>query len=140
MSKPPRLGRGAVGALVWTLGISSIVLSACDNTESPIVDCAAGGCYSIPSAPESLINNLQVSYRRREVDEYAKLLAPEYVFKFQPIDANTIGKDHSTRTEDSTGTASLLKTTEVSQIRLNLSYEGRDSTMDKAPPVDSLKV
>src|SRR5215468_6064970 len=60
--------------------------------------------YSSPTSPESLIANLQVSYRNREIEHYAVLLAPEYIFKFQPIDANDIGTPSWSREQDSTGT------------------------------------
>jgi hypothetical protein len=96
--------------------------------------------YSLPTAPESLITNLQFSYRRREIEEYAKLLAPEFIFKFQPIDANEIGTNFWTRDQDSVGTRALLTTSQVSDIRLNLIYGARDLTVDTKPPVDSLRI
>jgi hypothetical protein len=96
--------------------------------------------YSRPTAPESLITNLQVSYKYREIEHYADLLAPEFIFKFQPIDANDIGMPFWTRDQDSTGTRALLMTTFVSDIRINLIYGHRDSSVNMAPPVDSLKI
>jgi len=96
--------------------------------------------YSSPTEPESLITNLQVSYQRREIQEYAKLFAPEFIFKFQPIDANEIGTEFWTRDQDSTGTRALLTTSEVSNIRLSLVHGPRDLTVDSTPPVDSLRI
>jgi hypothetical protein len=96
--------------------------------------------YASPTEPESLITNLQLSYRRREIQEYAKLLASDYKFRFQPIDANDIGTQFWTRDQDSTGTRALLTTPEVSDIRLNLIPGARDLTVDATPPVDSLRI
>src|SRR5258706_6035979 len=82
---------------VWSSLLASLLLVGCHDACNITGRCdlcgPSLGFYSIPTAPESLINNLQVSYRRREIDEYAKLLAPEFKFMFQPIDANTIGTE-----------------------------------------------
>ena len=96
--------------------------------------------YASPTAPESLITNLQRSYHRHEIKEYAKLLAPEFIFNFQPQDANEIGTPSWTRDQDSTGTRALLTTPEVSDIRLDLIYGQKDPTLDTTPPVDTLKI
>ena len=96
--------------------------------------------YASPTAPESLITNLQLSYNHRDIHGYAKLLAPEFTFNFQPIDANDIGTEFWTRDQDSTGTRALLTTSEVSGIRLNLVHGARDLTVDTTPPVDSLRI
>jgi len=117
--------------------LTMLGLGCDDSGTSPVVP---KQFYAPPTEPESLIANLQTAYRRREIPEYAKLLGGDYKFKFQPIDANTIGKQFWTRTEDSTGTAALFKTTEVSQIRLSLTYSRRDTTVDHSPPVDSLRI
>ena len=97
--------------------------------------------YSQPTAPESLITNLQASYRNREIEHYAAILAPDFIFKFQPLDANDIGTPFWTRDQDSTGTRALLTTTEVSDIRINLIYGARDTAINfPGTPLDSLKI
>ena len=97
--------------------------------------------YASPTAPESLIANLKTSYRNREIEHYSKLLAPEFIFKFQPVDANDVGTPFWTRDQDSTGTRALLTTTEVSDIRINLIYGARDTAINFAgTPLDSLKI
>jgi len=114
------------------------LLASCDaDVEAPPAPHAP---YASPTAPESLITNLQLSYRQREIKEYAKLLAPEFVFKFQPIDANDIGTDHWTRDQDSTGTQAMLTTTLVSDIHLNLVGGTRDVSIDASAPVDSVRI
>jgi hypothetical protein len=112
--------------------------------ETIIIDrfCSAYDCskYASLTAPESLLTNLQHSYNSRSLQHYMELLAPEYVFKFQPVDANEIGTPTWTRDEDSTGTRALLTTTEISGIRISFTYGPRDSSVDLSPPVDSLRI
>jgi hypothetical protein len=97
--------------------------------------------YSQPTAPESLIANLQASYRNREIEHYAEILAPEFIFKFQPLDADDIGTPFWTRDQDSTGTRALLTTTEVSDVRIGLIYGARDTAVNfPGTPLDSLKI
>jgi len=119
-----------------------LLINGCGDIFAPCVSCHPVGRnpYSAPTAPESLITNLQVSYKNREIENYSALLAPEFVFKFQPIDANDLGTPFWTRDQDSTGTRALLTTTLVSDIRINLIYGHRDSSVNMAPPVDSLKI
>ena len=132
----------AVQGRVLSFLLLAVGLMGCDDdvVEPPCGDLCPSSPYSSPTAPESLITNLQVSYRNREIEHYAELLAPEFIFKFQPIDANDIGTPFWTRDQDSTGTRALLTTPEVSDIRLNLIHGGRDQTIDTTPPVDSLKI
>jgi hypothetical protein len=116
----------------------SILIAACNDkvVAPPCALCP----YAAPTAPESLITNLQVSYRERDCAAYARILAPEFRFRFQPIDANTIGKEFWTFVPDSAGTCALFSSPEVSEIRIQLTYGGRDSTIDISPPVDSLTI
>jgi len=83
---------------------------------------------------------LQVAYRNREIEHFSDLIAPEYIFKFQPSDANVVGTSFWTRNQDSTGTRALLTTTEVSEIRIELIYGRPDSSVNTTLPVDSLKI
>ena len=96
--------------------------------------------YEPLTSPENLIVNLQASYIRRDIEQYAQLLAPEFRFQFQPIDQTEIGKEFWTHDEDSVGTRALLTTPEVAVIRISLLYSGKDSTIDKTPPADSVRI
>ena len=96
--------------------------------------------YHQLTAPESLLANLELSYNRREIQEYMHLLAPEFTFKFQPLDAITFGSDYLTHDQDSTDTRALLTTGEVFSIRLTLIPGGRDPSIDTEAPVDSIKI
>src|SRR5262245_14631435 len=125
----------------FLLGVAVLTLKGCifsPTTEQPK---PPKGIYSEPTAPESLITNLQVAYRTREWNNYHKILAPEFIFKFQPLDASELGYDFWTHDQDSTGTKALLSTTEVSQIKIELTYNGRDTTVNfPGTPLDSLKI
>jgi len=124
---------------VLFLGVAC--LTGCIFTPEKKIVPPVRGVYSEPTAPESLITNLQVSYRNREVDHYAQILAPEFIFKFQPLDANDIGSDFWTRDQDSTGTRALLTATLVSDIKITLLYGARDTTINfPGTPLDSLKI
>ena len=125
---------------VILLGVA--VFSGCifsPKTGDPPVDPPSP--YFAPTAPESLIANLQASYRNREIEEYAKILAPEFIFNFQSQDANEIGTPFWTHDQDSTGTRALLTTPDVSDIRIDLIYGDRDTAVNTpGTPLDSLKI
>ena len=130
--------KALLGHAVILLSFAGILMGCDDDVEAPGTQHSP---YAAPTAPESLLTNLQLSYRRREIKEYAKLLAPEFIFKFQPIDANEIGTNFWTRDQDSTGTRALLTTNLVSEIRINLIYGVRDTTINfPGTPMDSLKI
>ena len=119
------------------IGIAAFTIG-CDD-EEPI------GPPNLPeyeplTSPENLIVNLQGSYVRREIEQYARLLAPEFRFQFQPIDQTEIGKESWNRDEDSVGTRALLTTPLVAEIRIHLAHGGRDSTLDQTPPADSVRI
>lgn len=78
--------------------------------------------YLPNTSPENLVKNLQTSYRRREIDQYTKLLAPEFVFVFQPADAGQIPNGTWNRDADSLGTGALFRTPDVSNIRIDLLF------------------
>jgi len=77
--------------------------------------------YAEPIAPERLIVNLQVSYRRKEISPYARILAPEFKFKFQEVDQVENG-EFWTFTEDSTGTKALFDSPLVGSISIQLEH------------------
>ena len=122
---------------MWAF-VVAVVFVGCD--EEPPLGPPNLPEYEPLTSPENLIVNLQASYQRREIEEYAKLLAPEFRFQFQPVDQGLIGKEFWNRDEDSVGTRALLETPEVAVIRIDLLYAGRDSTIDKTPPADSVRI
>jgi hypothetical protein len=94
----------------------------------------SGPTYSESLAhPEDVLNDLVVSYRRREIDPYANLLAPEFIFVFQEDDATGIPEAFWTASEDSAGTASLFGC--IVDIRLEMEwFEPADATTTGGEP------
>ena len=116
----------AVGALVW---------AGCDESFSPgPPPLPRGPDFRAQTSPANVVGNLQVAYRLRGIDEYSKLLAPEFIFVFQPQDAQVINTDFWTRDEDSTGTAALFNTELVSNITVELIHGPAEAPIDTTLP------
>jgi len=100
-----------------------LLVPGCDNFNPVCPECLPRppSEYAQPTAPESLLVNLQASYRRREIDRYAGLLAPEFRFYFQPVDTMANGESWNAD-QDSSGTEALFRTNQVSGIRIELIY------------------
>jgi len=128
------------GRFILLVSITALLTGCDEDVVDPGGD-PFGSPYASPTAPESLITNLQASYRNREIEHYAEILAPEFIFRFQSIDVDEIGTEFWTRDQDSVGTRALLTTTEVSDIRISLIYGARDTTVNfPGTPLDSLKI
>jgi hypothetical protein len=123
---------GVAAALFgWALG-------GCSE-QFPCVDCGplpGPHQYHVPTAPESVLVNLQVSYRRREIEPYARLLSPEYVFNGLPSDVQDLGLGPFpvTAMEDSIATALLFRTSLVSSIRIALTHGPAEPVADLSFP------
>jgi hypothetical protein len=76
--------------------------------------------YKPQTSPENVVHNLQVSYRQREILEYAKLLAQDFQFIFQTTDPSRPPEGFWARDEDSTGTDALFRAPDVIDIRIDL--------------------
>ncbi len=76
--------------------------------------------YLPQTSPENVLQNLQVSYQRREIEEYVKLLDPVYIFKFQQADIPPdLPREYWNRDEDSTMVAALFDNPDVVRISLD---------------------
>jgi hypothetical protein len=91
----------------------------------------------IPESPEQVVEELVQAYVSRDIDRYMPLLAPEFVFWFQPSDAQDLGGDFWTRDQDSVGTDALFRTPLVSDIRVELTYGNAE---EFAPGVMAIQV
>ena len=81
------------------------------------------GDYKPLTSPENVMNNLVVSYRRREIQKYAEFLDKEFIFRFQDGDEPPeLGREFWTHDEDSTGTEALFNSPSVSDISVDLTY------------------
>jgi hypothetical protein len=124
----------AVGVLAM-----AVLLSACgDETTKPL----PGENWSNDS-PEEVVATLIDSYRRREIASYAPLLHPDFRFYFQDGDEPPdLGRDYWTAAEDSTGTAALFSSLQVSDIYIDLTYGAAvlDSLERSPDPVMKIRV
>jgi hypothetical protein len=96
--------------------------------------------YREPTSPSNVVANLATAYQLRNVDEYAKLLAPEFIFKFQPVDAQEIAKEFWTRDEDIAGTGALFGATVVTTIAVSLGHGPDVPAEDLELPDDARKI
>lgn len=94
-------------------------LGACNDTPTN----PARSVYLEPTSPENVVQNLALAYRRQEIEPYAKLLAPEFVFKFQPVDVAELLIDQWGKDQDVAGTGGLFGTPMVGDIRINLPHD-----------------
>jgi hypothetical protein len=122
------------------LGVAALFLKGCifsPDKDDPIT---GGGEFKEPTSPENVVSNLAESYRRKDIDQYIKLLAPEFIFKFQPVDAQAIETDFWTRDQDSTGTDGLFRTPLVSEIRITLTHGPADTARELDLPDGTMKI
>ena len=104
-------------------GIVALLASGCIFKPDPDPPVPPRDIYSMDlSHPDSLITDLQVSYRRREINPYATLLAPEFIFVFQEDDAVNLPVGFWNKDEDSTGTRSLFESVAVVDVRITLNW------------------
>ena len=72
--------------------------------------------------PDSVMRDFVLSYRRREIGPYARLLSTDFRFHFLPADAPDIPDGEWNRDQDSTGTYRLFNDVEVVRITLDLQW------------------
>ncbi len=118
----------------------SLLIACCTATSSGPFGCSKSTCpppppmsadYRVPASPENVMNNLIVSYRRREIETYAELLHRNFVFRFQDGDAPPeLGREFWTHDEDSTGTAALFYSPQVATIFIDLTYRDAEPALE----------
>jgi hypothetical protein len=108
---------------LWSLGVLVMLAGfawGCgeDSTGPYFVD---DGPYLPQTSPENVLHNWQTSYERREIEQYATLLDPQYSFKFQTPDIpEDLPRDYWNRDEDSTMVTALFDNPDVVRISLDL--------------------
>ena len=65
------------------------------------------------------MQQFQNAYRRREIEPYVTLLAPEFVFVLQEVDATNLPEGFWDRDQDSTCTRAMFDSNQVVDIRLS---------------------
>jgi hypothetical protein len=83
--------------------------------------------YKPQTTEDNVLHNFQVAYREKEISEYAKLLASDFQFYFDPATRNDLGIEFWTRTTDSLQTEQLFKSPDVTDITIELSWPLRSA-------------
>jgi hypothetical protein len=108
-----------------------------------VTDSGRSPNYRPRTSPENVTDNLAEAYEARDVEAYARLLAPEFRFYFQSRDVPPdLGRDYWIRDEDLSHTGSLFSAGEVKEIGVDLSYgPATDPTeLDKASGTKKIHV
>ena len=99
------------------------------------------GDYKPLTSPENVMNNLIVSYRRREIEKYAEFLDKEFIFRFQDGDEPPdLGRNFWTHDEDSTGTAALFSSAAVQDIFIDLTYRDAEEATEVGFDEGTMKI
>lgn len=113
-----RLNRLLLAPIALILGLSPfLLLNGCSEGQEEEKN------EILPQISEdNVLNNFQVAYRKKRIEEYAKLLANDFQFYFDPVTRNQLGIEFWTRTEDSLRTEQLFTSPEVTKIVIELDW------------------
>jgi hypothetical protein len=92
------------------------------------------------TSPENVVHNLQVAFRTRNIAAYEKLLAPEFIFKFQPDDDAGLGMDPRNESLEMIGTGGLLSSPLVSSISIELTHGPAEPVSEVGFPQDAILI
>jgi len=121
--------------VVWFLALAVLPAAGCDDSTG-----VPEFHYRDVTTPENVVLNLEDAYRRRDTDEYAKLLAPEFRFVFQPQDVFDLGKEFLNRDQDIAGTTALFTTAQVAHIQLFFVSGSPVAAADTTLPADAVRI
>lgn len=131
--------RSVLGLLLLALW-TGLFASACSDEED-CINCPPVVPDFVPqTSPEAVVANLVEAYRKRNIEEYSRLLAPEFIFKFQPVDVQHVGAEFWTRDQDTTGTDALFGTPLVSQITLVVTHGSATLTEEIGFPPGTMTI
>ena len=114
MTRRLTFGLGLLALLGWTTACTTECLPPDPNCPGPPP--------ITQSSPANVVKLLQESYKQRNPVNYAKLLASDFQFWFDPATRPGSVPEFWTRLQDSTGTANLFAAEDVSDIRIELTY------------------
>ena len=96
--------------------------------------------YLPQTSEDNVLNNFQVAYRQRQADQYAKLLANDFQFYFDPVTRGQAGLEYWTRTDDSLRTEQLFTSAEVPRIVIDLKWPAKSAvSAGYVPPREGWK-
>ena len=119
--------------LRWiTIALLLAPVWSCSSDRSTLLQPEAGvESYRQFNVPENLIRNLELAYTKRDIDAFDELLAPEFVFRFQPGDARELGRDSWGREEEIQSTRNLFESSRVKDIQIRLHYLPAEPSTEK---------
>lgn len=122
------MNRRLLALLVLALCLS---LTACgDDDEGEPADDA----YLPQTSEDNVLDNFQRAYRTRDIEAYARLLASDFQFYFDPVTRDQLGISFWTRTQDSLQTGSLFGSPEVKKIVIELDWPRGSAVNAGFPP------
>ncbi len=112
--------------------VLSLSLTSCGNDDE---DPPADDAYLLQTSEDNVMDNFQRAYRTRDIEAYARLLAADFQFYFDPAARARLGIEHWTRTEDSLRTEQLITSPEVTRIVIDLDWpRGSANNAGYGPP------
>jgi len=117
--------RGLLQRWMWVIALAlPLAAGGCSDDEGcdPNDECPPPPAYDEPTSPDNVLNNLQLSYRQREIAPYSALLAADFTFYFDPATRSQLGIEYWTRTTDSLQTEQLFTSNDVTKITIDLNY------------------
>jgi hypothetical protein len=113
------------------LGLSPI-LAGCASDDDTCDSCPPDPGYVAQTSPDNVLNKFQASYRARDINAYAELLAEDFRFFFDPATRNDLGIESWDAGQDSAATGALFESPVVTDITINLMYPAGDDTVTGA--------
>ncbi|NNF08567.1 MAG: hypothetical protein HKN21_17530 [Candidatus Eisenbacteria bacterium] len=101
--------------------VLTFIFLSCSPSSEPAMEEESPylGDYSVI---ENLLEDLQTSWIRREIDRYADLLSEDFVFVFQEDDADGIPDGYWNKDEDVLAVKRIFDSPQVTAIRTQLAY------------------
>ncbi len=94
--------------------------------------------YLPQTSEDNVLENFQRAYRRRDATAYARLLATDFQFYFDPVTRNQLGIEFWTRTEEIRRTEDLFRSPEVTKIVIELDWpRGSAANAGFSPPLEA---
>ena len=110
------------------MGQSTLSCKECDS-------CGSQPDELLPQYSEdNVLYNFKIAYRRKQVDEYTKLLATDFRFYLDPVTAKQVGAEYWTRTQDSLATERLFSSPQITKVVIELQWPTHSATNAGLPP------
>jgi len=110
-------------------------------TSLSTISCECDSCGVGPGHPprlqiseDNVLNDFQVAYRQRRIDEYSRLLATDFQFYLDPVTSSQLGIASWTRTQDSLATERLFLSPEVTNLATELGWRPHSAVNAGLPP------